>query len=158
SDIYTLSLHDALPIYEFSIQVPSLEERKEDLMIFAERFLDIANKQLNKNVLGFSDEVINLFHTYKWPGNLREMLNVIKRSALLSQDDLIQQEVLPAEIKSPTSYQMSEKKSISRKENERELIINALNEVDNNKSKAAKLLNITRKTLYNKIKEYEIDA
>lgn len=143
---------------EFSIQVPSLEERKEDLMIFAEHFLDIANKQLNKNVLGFSDEVINLFHTYKWPGNLREMLNVIKRSALLSQGDLIQKEVLPAEIKSPTSYQMSEKKSFSRKENERELIINALNEVDNNKSKAAKLLNITRKTLYNKIKEYEIDA
>ncbi len=143
---------------EFSIQVPSLEERKEDLMIFAEHFLDIANKQLNKNVLGFSDEVINLFHTYKWPGNLREMLNVIKRSALLSQGDLILKEVLPAEIKSPTSYQMSEKKSFSRKENERELIINALNEVDNNKSKAAKLLNITRKTLYNKIKEYEIDA
>src|SRR5690554_1040166 len=143
---------------EFSIQVPSLEERKEDLMIFAEHFLDIANKQLNKNVLGFSDEVINVFQTYKWPGNLREMLNVIKRSALLSQGDLIQKEVLPVEIKSPTAHQVSEKKSFSRKENERELIINALNEVDNNKSKAAKLLNITRKTLYNKIKEYEIDA
>jgi two-component system response regulator HydG len=143
---------------EFSIQVPSLDERKEDLMIFAEHFLDIANKQLNKNVLGFSDEVISVFQKYKWPGNLREMLNVIKRSALLSQGDLIEKEVLPAEIKSPTLPHASEKKSFSRKENERELIINALHEVDNNKSKAAKLLNITRKTLYNKIKEYEIDA
>lgn len=143
---------------EFSIQVPSLDERKEDLMIFAEHFLDIANKQLNKNVLGFSDEVISVFQQYKWPGNLREMLNVIKRSALLSQGDLIQKDVLPAEIKSPTGSHSSEKKSFSRKENERELIINALHEVDNNKSRAAKLLNITRKTLYNKIKEYEIDA
>ncbi|HLT41371.1 MAG TPA: sigma-54 dependent transcriptional regulator [Sphingobacteriaceae bacterium] len=143
---------------EFTIQVPSLDERKEDLMIFAEHFLDIANKQLNKNVLGFSDEVISVFQKYKWPGNLREMLNVIKRSALLSQGDLIQKDVLPAEIKSPTQPHVSEKKSFSRKENERELIINALHEVDNNKSKAAKLLNITRKTLYNKIKEYEIDA
>ncbi|WP_417362268.1 sigma-54-dependent transcriptional regulator [Galbibacter sp.] len=143
---------------EFTIQVPSLDERKEDLMIFAEHFLDIANKQLNKNVLGFSDEVIGVFQQYKWPGNLREMLNVIKRSALLSQGDLIQKDVLPAEIKSPTGTHTSEKKSFSRKENERELIINALHEVDNNKSRAAKLLNITRKTLYNKIKEYEIDA
>lgn len=143
---------------EFTIQVPSLDERKEDLMIFAEHFLDIANKQLNKNVLGFSDEVISVFQKYKWPGNLREMSNVIKRSALLSQGDLIQKEVLPAEIKSPSQPHVSDKKSFSRKENERELIINALHEVDNNKSKAAKLLNITRKTLYNKIKEYEIDA
>lgn len=143
---------------EFTIQVPSLDERKEDLMIFAEHFLDIANKQLNKNVLGFSDEVISVFQKYKWPGNLREMSNVIKRSALLSQGDLIQKDVLPAEIKSPTQPHVSDKKSFSRKENERELIINALHEVDNNKSKAAKLLNITRKTLYNKIKEYEIDA
>lgn len=144
---------------EFTIQVPSLHERKEDLMIFADHFLDIANRQLNKKVLGFSDEVISVFQQYKWPGNLREMLNVIKRSALLSQGDLIQKEVLPAEIKSPVNNSsVSEKKSFSRKENERELIINALNEVDNNKSKAAKLLSITRKTLYNKIKEYDIDA
>jgi len=143
---------------EFTIQVPSLDERKEDLMIFAEHFLNIANKQLNKNVLGFSDEVISVFQKYKWPGNLREMLNVIKRSALLSQGDLIEKEVLPAEIKSPTVHHVSGKKSFSRKENERELIINALDEADNNKSRAAKLLNITRKTLYNKIKEYEIDA
>src|SRR5699024_9267668 len=109
-------------------------------------------------VLGFSDEVINVLQTYIWPGNQREMLNVIKRSALLSQGDLIQKEVLPVEIKSPTEHQVSKKKSYSRNENDRELIINGLNEVDNNKYIAAKLLNITRKTLYNKIKEYQIDA
>src|SRR5690606_19261281 len=114
--------------------------------------------QMSKKCFGFSKKVIGVFQQYKWPGNLRQMLNVIKRSALLSQGDLIQKDVLPAEIKSPAGSHSSEKKSFSRKENERELIINALHEVDNNKSRAAKLLNITRKTLYNKIKEYEIDA
>ncbi|MDG3583055.1 sigma-54-dependent transcriptional regulator [Galbibacter pacificus] len=142
---------------EFSIKVPSLHERKEDLLLFADHFLNMANAQLNKNVLGFSDEVIGIFQQYKWPGNLREMSNVIKRSALLTQGDLIEKNVLPVELTLPQN-ENNKVKSFSRKENERDLIINALNEVGNNKSKAAKLLNITRKTLYNKIKEYQIDA
>ncbi|MEL4308824.1 sigma-54-dependent transcriptional regulator [Joostella sp. CR20] len=142
---------------EFSIQVPSLHERKEDLLIFADYFLNLANEQLNKNVLGFSDEVITIFQQYKWPGNLREMSNVIKRSALLTQSDLIEKSVLPFEVINPPR-ENQQAKSFSTKDNERDLIINALKEVGNNKSKAARLLNITRKTLYNKIKEYEIDA
>ena len=142
---------------EFTIKVPNLYERKEDLLIFADHFLNMANEQLNKNVLGFSDEVITIFQQYKWPGNLREMSNVIKRSALLTQGDLIEKSVLPMELINPPK-ENQHIKSFSTKDNERDLIINALNEVGNNKSKAARLLNITRKTLYNKIKEYEIEA
>ncbi|MCF8713333.1 sigma-54-dependent Fis family transcriptional regulator [Joostella atrarenae] len=142
---------------EFSIKVPNLYERKEDLLIFADHFLNMANEQLDKDVVGFSDEVIAIFQQYKWPGNLREMSNVIKRSALLTQGGLIEKNVLPMEITAPPK-ERSQVKSFSTKDNERDLIINALNEVGNNKSKAARLLNITRKTLYNKIKEYEIEA
>ncbi|WP_340199683.1 sigma-54-dependent transcriptional regulator [Ascidiimonas sp. W6] len=144
---------------EFSIQVPRLYERKEDLMIFADYFLGEANQLLDKNILGFSDEVILLFQEYPWPGNLRELSNVIKRSVLLTQTNIIQKSVLPSEIVTGNIHELtSEVRSFSKKENERLLIINALAETDNNKSQAAKLLKITRKTLYNKIKEYQIDA
>lgn len=143
---------------EFSIRVPDLQERKEDLMIFADHFLNLANAQLQKQVLGFSPEVLKRFQEYHWPGNLRELSNVIKRSALLTQGDYIEADVLPSEIggsvtlASPTER----RRSFSARENEKELILSALAEVDNNKSKAARLLNITRKTLYNKLKEYNI--
>ncbi|TRZ46402.1 sigma-54-dependent transcriptional regulator [Robertkochia solimangrovi] len=142
---------------EFSIKVPSLHDRKEDLMIFADHFLKLANEQLDKEVVGFSDEVIALFQSYKWPGNLREMSNVIKRSALLTHGELISKDALPAELVNPKPEQSTVRRSFSTKENEKDLIVNALAEVDNNKSKAARLLNITRKTLYNKLKEYNIE-
>lgn len=144
---------------EFSIRVPDLSERKEDLMIFADHFLTMANEQLHKQVLGFSAEVVERFQQYHWPGNLRELSNVIKRSALLTQGDYIEADVLPAEIggSARVTYEPERRRSFSARENERELILNALAEVDNNKSKAARLLNITRKTLYNKLKEYNIE-
>jgi len=74
---------------EFSIQVPALHDRSEDLMLFADHFLDEANADLEKEVIGFSDEVIEAFKNYSWPGNLRELKNTIKRSVLLTQDPII---------------------------------------------------------------------
>lgn len=138
---------------EFSIGVPSLSDRKEDLLLFADYFLERANEQLNKNVIGFSDETITCFQKYRWPGNLREFSNVIKRAVLLTQAEFVPPEVLPVEISN------AEKKVIefSTKEHERDLIIRALKEASNNKTQAAKLLRITRKTLYNKLKEYDIN-
>lgn len=145
---------------EFSIKVPSLLERMEDMMIFADHFLQNSNEQLEKSVVGFSDEVIRIFQGYHWPGNLRELSNIIKRAVLLCQDDIIARADLPPEFihialkqntrETPASY--------STKEHERELILNALKEASNNKTRAAKLLQITRKTLYNKLKEYNIEA
>lgn len=141
---------------EFSIKVPSLKDRKDDLILYADFFLEKANQQLHKEVAGFSQEVLALFQQYHWSGNLRELSNVIKRATLLSQTEIIEKEVLPEELKNP-DVQHSFSNKFSTKENEKTLIISALKEAGNNKTKAAKLLNITRKTLYNKLKEYEIN-
>lgn len=141
---------------EFSIHIPSLNERKEDLFLFIEYFLDQANASLGKEVLGLSKEVEQAFKNYSWPGNLRELKNVIKRSVLLSPSNLIPLEVIPREVlfskKTPR-----ETVDFSRESNEKQLIINAIKEADFNKTKAAKLLNITRKTLYNKLEHYNIE-
>lgn len=141
-------------INEFSIHSPSLTEREEDLILFAEFFLEKANAQLHKEVIGFSKEVVGIFQNYDWPGNLRELQNCIKRATLLTQGNFIESSVLPVEF-----FHQSEAKndSFSLSENEKEAIENALAKTRNNKSEAAKLLKITRKTLYNKLKLYDIN-
>lgn len=141
-------------INEFSIHSPSLRERNEDLMIFADFFLEKANDQLNKDIIGFSSEVMTIFQNYKWPGNLRELQNIIKRATLLSQGDFIEKGVLPSEL---FQQQIPEASQFSLSDNEKDAIINALAKTQNNKSEAAKLLQINRKTLYNKLKLYNLD-
>jgi two-component system response regulator HydG len=143
-------------INEFSILSPSLTERGEDLMVFSDYFLEKANQQLNKEIIGFSPEVIAIFQKYNWPGNLRELQNCVKRATLLSRGDYIESDVLPAEF-FQTQKQPNSSDTFSLSENEREAIIHALSKAQNNKSEAAKLLKITRKTLYNKLKHYNID-
>lgn len=139
---------------EFSIEVPALRERREDLMLFAEHFLDEANTELEKEVVGFSDEAVEAFQNYNWPGNLRELKNMVKRAVLLTQDSLIPVNVLPHEIahtpKNEESY------GLFRNKNEETLILDALEKANGNKSKAARFLSIDRKTLYNKLKQYNI--
>lgn len=142
---------------EFSIKVPSLQERKDDLMIFASHFLEVANQKLRKQIYGFSEKAVQRMLLYPWNGNLRELSNVIKRATLLAQGNYITEDDLPEEIVSETYNIIAEKLSFSTKDNEKELIISALKESHNNKTEAARLLNITRKTLYNKLKAYEID-
>ena len=141
-------------INEFSIHSPSLVERNEDLMIFSDFFLEKSNHELNKNVIGFSSEVMTIFQNYRWPGNLRELQNCIKRATLLSQGDFIEKTALPMEF-----FQNEDKKTtdFSLFENEKETILDALNQTNNNKSEAAKLLKINRKTLYNKLNRYDIN-
>lgn len=141
---------------EFSIKVPNLKDRNDDLILYADFFLEKANKQLNKSIVGFSKDVLTLFQSYSWPGNLRELSNVVKRATLLTQTDVIQKNVLPDELVSSGNNYVTYNK-FSAKENEKELIISVLQEVGNNKTKAAKLLNITRKTLYNKMKDYDLN-
>ena len=142
---------------EFSIKVPSLSERKEDLMIFASYFLEKANEKLHKNVQGFTEKAVQKMLLYTWGGNLRELSNTVKRAALLTQGDYITENELPEPVITETRHFPTERFSFSTKENERELIISALHETHNNKTEAAKLLGFTRKTLYNKLKAYNID-
>ncbi|AUC21111.1 MULTISPECIES: sigma-54 dependent transcriptional regulator [Polaribacter] len=141
---------------EFSIKVPNLKDRKDDLILYADFFLNKANKQLNKSVIGFSKKVLTIFQNYQWPGNLRELSNVIKRATLLTKTEVIDVDVLPSELTKVKENTVSSNK-FSTKENEKVLIISALEEAGNNKTQAAKLLNVTRKTLYNKMKEYDLN-
>lgn len=140
---------------EFCIQAPRLSERKHDIMVFAHHFLALANEDLEKDIEGFDDEVIELFMNYDWPGNLREMKNTIKRSVLLTKTNSVPIDVLPQEMRS--AIEQENAVSYYSKENEESAIRSALEKAGFNKTKAAKLLNIDRKTLYNKLKLYSID-
>ena len=140
---------------EFCIKVPRLSERKQDIMIFANHFLAQANVDLEKEIEGFDQEVTALFRSYDWPGNLREMKNIIKRSVLLEKSDTIHLDVLPPEMQEPQSTTGG--LMGYTKDNEEEAIKKALEKANYNKSKAAKLLDIDRKTLYNKLKLYNLD-
>jgi len=164
---------------EFSIDLPPLKNRQEDIKLFAEFFLNKTNQELNKNVEGFSPEVLRIFYQYNWPGNLRELNNVVKRATLLTSGGTVEVSSLPFEIThfeklnfgeaapdpvATTQYAAPVKKPIEISEfgmkyasidAEFELIVEALKKCNYNKSKAALLLNIDRKTLYNKMKQYK---
>ncbi len=174
---------------EFSIEIPPLRERREDIMHFANHFLAVTNKELEKSVKGFSSDVEKAFKNYVWYGNLRELRNVVKRAVLLSDGNIVELKSLPFEITnyekinelipSQPSAQVEEIKEIAQVslqsngngtknrisdlnlksasiDAEYETILAALKQVNFNKSKAAKLMKIDRKTLYNKIKEYQL--
>ena len=156
---------------EFNITVPPLRERGTDMMIFVEHFLKKANSELNKSVTNLSDEVIECLMSYNWPGNIRELKNVIRRATLLSEGNVIQLKALPLEISTLAKTSAIEKvfgayvavniKKHNLKnaamEAEYETIVHVLREVNFNKSKAAKILNIDRKTLYNKMKATNLE-
>lgn len=144
---------------EFSIELNPIRSRTEDLEEFVESFIAIANEQLDKKVKGVDPEVLEKFKSYNWPGNLRELRNVIKRSVLLAKDDMIDISTLPEEIiynsNTRGESNINSLKGVAN-EAERERILKVLTQTGNNKSKAAKILNIDRKTLYNKLKNYDL--
>jgi two-component system response regulator HydG len=152
---------------EFKIQLSPLRERKEDILIFANYFLEKANQALHKNVKSFSPEVLTQITNYFWYGNLRELNNVVRRAVLLTVGDEVQSDSLPQEIIQAHSSlilpgdladdSVGLLKSIAGSA-ERQAIIDVLEKVNYNKSKAAELLKIDRKTLYNKLKLYNIHA
>ncbi|MDY8135033.1 sigma-54 dependent transcriptional regulator [Aquimarina sp. 2201CG5-10] len=140
---------------EFSIKVPPLRDRIEDLMLFANHFLEGSNIELEKHVVGFTDEVLEAFKKYDWPGNLRELKNIVRRSVLLSQKDMITLDVLPNDVAYAT-HRDKQTYGLFKNQNEQELILDALEKANGNKAKAARMLSIDRKTLYNKLKQYDI--
>ncbi|MFW5820357.1 MAG: sigma-54 interaction domain-containing protein, partial [Bacteroidota bacterium] len=153
----------------FRIQLPPLRQRKEDIMEFAGVFIRSANKAFNKNVTKIDDKARELLVNYHWHGNIRELQNIIKRVVLLSRDETITPGLLPDEIRFYVpDKESSVVKTVAQESvtdlksatliTEREVIQNALDKTNNNKSKAARLLNIDRKTLYNKIKLYDLES
>lgn len=142
-------------INEFTIRIQDLKERKEDLLLFANHFLDLANSELQKDIIGFDNDTMQLFQSYSWPGNLRQMKNVIKYATLLATGRYITRKELPEELtENLLSHANIQLKNV---EHERDLIRKALQECGNNKTRAAQLLGIDRKTLYNKLKIYQLD-
>jgi two-component system, NtrC family, response regulator HydG len=149
---------------EFKISLAPLRERKDDILFYADFFLQKANHALSRNVKTYSDEVKNFLSHYYWHGNLRELNNVIRRAVLLTDSEVMQRDSLPQEIvqtggSSHDSEMPQENvgllKSIAWTA-ERQAIVDMLEKVNYNKSKASELLNIDRKTLYNKLKLYNI--
>ena len=141
---------------EFSIQVPSLRERDEDIVLFSNYFLNEGNQEFKKDVVGFTDEAMEIIQKYHWPGNLREMKNVIKRSVLLTTEQYISADILPQELKNKKSEEINSN-ALHDEEFEKSQILKALEMCNNNKSQAALLLKIDRKTLYNKLKLYNMN-
>jgi two-component system, NtrC family, response regulator HydG len=159
---------------EFSINLPSLRSRKDDILLFAEFFLAKTNIELEKEVIGFEDNVLQTFLQYTWPGNLREFRNVVRRAVLLTPPgEKINASSLPWEItnadplmehgsndrKQLSITSAAPKKELDLKDAaskaEYETIMAVLQQVNFNKKKAAEVLKIDRKTLYNKIKNFQ---
>lgn len=160
---------------EFSIIIPPLRNRKDDIPLFADFFLQKAVGELNKDIEGYEPEVIKLFMDYPWPGNLREFRNVIRRAALLTTTKQIMAKTLPWEITNAAALSQQATHAepaqshpmpvtINRDSDlrnaaslaEYETIMNVLKQVNFNKTKAAEILKIDRKTLYNKLKGHEL--
>lgn len=153
-------------INEFSVNVPPLRERIEDLEEFCYHFIDQANDELGKNVDAISEDALDILKQQNWLGNLRELRNVIRRSVLFSQDNVLRKVDLPEfqkQVKSQniTSNVIQNSQEVRdftlNKNNEKEQIVAALNQARGNKTVAAKLLQIDRKTLYNKMHLYGIE-
>ena len=146
---------------EFKIQLPALRNRDGDLELFINHFIGLSNRDLDRNVKSISTEAKSLLLNYDWPGNLRELSNVIKRMVLLTPGDVAQVNALPDEMMISVNQQTlpgnsSDLKAVNE-QNEKTLIAETLIKARHNKSKAAKMLNIDRKTLYAKMEKYGIE-
>lgn len=150
---------------EFMIQLEPLRNRKEDIHNYVDHFIEKANEQLDKNVTGVDDITYEKLRGYYWHGNIRELKNVIKRAVLLANSGVISVESIPTEIVFGSNVNglaaASEKKEITSlkavvEEAERKAIIQVLERTNFNKSETAKQLKVDRKTLYNKMNQYDL--
>lgn len=140
-------------INEFTIYMPKLSERGSDLFLFADLFIRHANEELNRTVEGFDSAAAELLASHSWPGNLRELNNVVKRAVLLTRGNKITTAELTqamGQIRTDNVLQLHDE------DTERQRIITALQQTNGNKAKAARLLGIDRKTIYNKIEKLGI--
>ncbi|MGB6669437.1 MAG: sigma 54-interacting transcriptional regulator, partial [Candidatus Acidiferrum sp.] len=147
------------------IPIPPLRERRSDIVPLAEHFLRIYSDKNGLSAIGFSDEAILLLQNYSYPGNVRELENMVERAVLMARGRVVMPEHLPARAH-PNGERDSQEMEInllslpfhkSVAELEKRLIAKALKESDGNKSEAANKLQINRRLLYNKIDEYKIE-
>ncbi|MGM0466511.1 MAG: sigma 54-interacting transcriptional regulator [Acidobacteriota bacterium] len=143
------------------VHLPPLRERKEDIPLLVRHFLENLSKKVDKNLKGISMKVQKLFTKYNWPGNVRELENVLERAALVTKKEFIDREDLPEYLQDTSILKKSEslidkEKYSSLEELEKDYISYLINQTDYNIKKTAQILNISRTTLYSKLKKYEI--
>ncbi|MEQ8472213.1 MAG: sigma-54 dependent transcriptional regulator [Marinoscillum sp.] len=155
---------------EFQIELAPLAERPKDIIHFAKIFLEKANEKLDKQVSGFCDTVIDALVAYDWPGNLRELQNIVRRAVLLCTGDTLELINLPEEIRLSTEPKITYDHVMMDTDHdtidlrkagelaEKKMIVQMLEQSGYNKSRAARMLKIDRKTLYNKLRAYEISV
>jgi DNA-binding NtrC family response regulator len=154
---------------EFTIEIPPLRERKDDIPYLAKRFLDQANQELNKKVKGFSQSALNLLFSYNWPGNVRQLRSVIRRGVLLAEEIVSEKDVeikrvdvpgiaFTPKVEGAPWKNLSLKAIVQESVNavEREVLAEVLKRTRGNKAKAARLLQIDYKTIHQKVKKFGI--
>ena len=145
------------------IRIPPLRQRREDIPLLAQSYLKYLNRQLMKNVKGFSGEVMKAFLSYDWPGNVRELFNVMERSVVACRGDTLELEDLGtfvADVSAtqlPLALESDAPLEYVRNQAEAAAIRQVLESTGGNKAKAAKVLKISRTALYEKIKKLNIE-
>lgn len=144
-----------------NIEVPSLRERKQDIPDLVGYFLNKFNKEFGRFIRGVDPEVMDILYGYNWPGNIRQLENVIERAYNISEGDSITKENLPLYLREINCAESNKKDNMihlvqAREDMEKKTIENALQLVGHNRSQAAKILGITRTALYQKLKKYDL--
>jgi DNA-binding NtrC family response regulator len=144
----------------FHIHLPALRDHKDDIPLLVEHILRDINSKHSRHIRGVNPDVLDMFGGYSWPGNIRELRNVLERAAIVSDRELISRSSLPGDFGHAPAAAASDLTSLrfplgtTVEAIERELILQTLS-TTNNKTRAAELLGISLKTLHNKLKEYE---
>lgn len=145
------------------IEIPPLRERKEDIPLLIAHFLKVYNEKNGRNLLGFHPRALDAMMRYSWPGNIRELENVVERAVILSRDEYVPFAELPEAIQEAgedryfQEIRESIRPGMTLKEMERELILRTLEINEGNRTRTSGILGITRRTLQHKLKEYGLD-
>ena len=143
---------------EFSIRVPPLRERGQDILFLALGFLQSACEELGKSPLDITSEAAEILKAYSWPGNVRELQNAIERGVILQEGPLLEPEHLPLGAgPRPRTEASGAEGAMNLEEVERQHILRVLRQTGYHQSRAAQILGIGRRTLYRKIREYGIE-
>jgi transcriptional regulator with PAS, ATPase and Fis domain len=143
----------------FRIVMPPLGERQGDIPLLIDEFLERYNRKFQKNILGIAPECVGVLESYDWPGNVRELKNVIQRAVLVCTGEVILPEHLSPRFRPdrPIRPKITFEIGTALDEVEREMVIRALSVTKNNRKRAAEILGISRRALYNKLRKHDIE-